>query len=224
MAKTIEEQRKRQREQQARMVERQRAKAIAKANDPAYREKQHQKKLKRMEKAKAKRLEKLSSPEYQAEQRKKASDRQARQMEKAKTKALTAKKRKSTSSRGLKGRTPNAEEKRIMDALGSLPCIACFNQGRHTELISLHHNNGRTIPFAHADSLPLCAHHHDTPADKEVIDKYPDLIPVHARGSIGGKAAWRKVNGHEHALLKQCYDMAGLTMPVELSLRLSHSE
>ncbi|HBP8149779.1 TPA: hypothetical protein L6K68_005368, partial [Escherichia coli] len=29
-------------------------------------------------------------------------------------------------SRGLKGRTPTAEERRIANALGALPCIACY--------------------------------------------------------------------------------------------------
>ncbi|MGL5224875.1 MAG: Ref family recombination enhancement nuclease [Aeromonas sp.] len=108
------------------------------------------------------------------------------------------------------GRTPRADERRIMDAIGALPCICCHLMGRENPVISLHHTSGRTALDAHKRVLPLCAWHHDTPASKEVREQYPDLVPYHARGSFGGPAAWRKIFGKESRLLNKCYEMAGL--------------
>ncbi|HDI3137188.1 TPA: hypothetical protein PMB18_002178 [Vibrio cholerae] len=119
-------------------------------------------------------------------------------------------------SKGLKGRKPTVDEQRVMDAFGKLGCIACLMKGRLRPLVSIHHTDGRTKPFAHYRTLPLCENHHDTPAEKSVIDMYPDLIPIHAKGKVGGKKEWYKQNGSEAELLKACYKLAGITPPIPL--------
>jgi hypothetical protein len=63
-------------------------------------------------------------------------------------------------SRGMKGRTPTAEERCFMDAIGSLGCLACAKDGVVNPWISLHHIQGRTAPGAHFLVLGLCAPHH----------------------------------------------------------------
>ncbi|HIF9347082.1 TPA: Ref family recombination enhancement nuclease [Photobacterium damselae] len=122
-----------------------------------------------------------------------------------------------TRSRGLKGRTPTALEREIMNAIGSLPCICCLMQGRYTPVVSLHHINGRSKEHAHCKVLPLCAWHHDTPIDNESLMIWPDLIPFHAKGLLGGKMAWRKYHGHEDNLLSICYALANIDSPFELN-------
>ncbi|WP_236490629.1 Ref family recombination enhancement nuclease, partial [Escherichia coli] len=82
-------------------------------------------------------------------------------------------------SRGLKGRTPTAEERTIANALGTLPCIACYMHGVISEEVSLHHISGRTAPGCHKKQLPLCRWHHQHAAPAEVREKYPWLVPVH---------------------------------------------
>lgn len=66
----------------------------------------------------------------------------------------------------MKGRTPNAEEKRFMDRMCQLGCIVCLKHyGVHTEP-SPHHMEGKVKPGAHFKILPLCGRHHQT-ADTE---------------------------------------------------------
>ncbi len=138
MPKTTEEKLKKLREQQTRQRERQKAKAIAKANCPIHQQKLKEKRLASAERSREKRLAKVNSPEYRQEKIDKANAAKARQIEKAKNKPpADPKPRKKVASKGLKGRTPTAEEKRIMNALGQLPCIACYNKGRDNPLISL---------------------------------------------------------------------------------------
>lgn len=75
----------------------------------------------------------------------------------------------------MKGRTPNAEERRFMDAIGSLGCLACAKDGNTNPWISLHHIDGRTKPGAHMLVIGLCAGHHQdgTGADKSMIAVHP---------------------------------------------------
>ncbi|WP_318491932.1 Ref family recombination enhancement nuclease [Photobacterium leiognathi] len=117
-------------------------------------------------------------------------------------------------SKGLKGRSPSAEEKQIMNAIGQLPCICCMLHGRHSPIISLHHLDGRTKPWAHAKVLPLCAYHHDTPVNSE----FEDLIPYHAKGKEGGRKAWELVNDDQWRLLIKCYELAGISLPFEVNV------
>ena len=69
-----------------------------------------------------------------------------------------------------------------------------------TKFVSLHHVEGRTKEWAHAKVLPLCAHHHDTPAPSHAPD---ELTPIHR----GNKKEWIELNGTEEELLKQVYEM-----------------
>lgn len=223
MAMTIEEKRKKAAEAQKRARDRAIAKQKAKLQDPEFKEKQFQKKLAASKKQQEKAIAKAKTPEYKAQIAKRNQDAQERARAKAQARASepkklatslkTTRKAPAKSSRGLKGRTPTAEEKRIMDALCKLPCIACQLHGRENPVISYHHIDGRTKPLAHGRGLPLCAHHHDTPAPKEVIEQYPDLIPVHARGTVGGKRAWEAIHGTQESLVLRCYELAGVSVP-----------
>lgn len=169
-----------------------------------------------------KQRDKLADPEWRAsqyERQRKANQRlQARAAERAKEraanpkpKAALSRTRKST-SRGTKGRTPTADERRVMDALGRLPCIACLMHGKTTEEISLHHIEGRTKPNAHKLVLPLCKWHHQHAAPPEIRALYPWLVPVHADGSVGGKAEFYRLNKPESALLVDAVTMADIIL------------
>ncbi|WP_432773925.1 Ref family recombination enhancement nuclease [Vibrio parahaemolyticus] len=204
MALTIAQKQERQRVKQKEAMQRARDKQIAKMKDPAE-------KAKRLAKAKKKqdqRIAKICSPEYQEQQRKKALERAERA--KAKQAAKPPAKRKAT--KGLKGRTALAEEQRVMDKIGTLPCIACLLHGRDNPIISLHHVFGRTRIDAHKFVLPLCCWHHDTLPEKEQREQYPDLLPVHAKGKYGGKKQFSEHNGTELELLVKVYEMLGLSL------------
>ncbi len=177
--------------------QRQQAKAIEKRDCPIEREKRIQK-----------------ANEYRDRAITKARQRARLVSEGAKV--LPAPKRPQKASRGLKGRMPSVSEKRIMDKIGKLPCIACLVHGRESPVISLHHTDGRTTPNAHKKVLPLCACHHNVAADGVMRRKYPDLIPIHAQGSVGGKAAWEIINGTQSALLAEVYRLIAVDMPEAL--------
>lgn len=217
MALSTEEKKKRALEKQIASRERQIARQRAKQSDPKWRAEQVAKKMESARRQAERRKEKVNSAEYQEKQRAKAAAAEKRRREALAT-SKPAKPAKPIKSKGLKGRAPTAQERAIMNALCQLPCIACYNQGRHNPVISYHHVDGRTKPLAHARGLPLCAHHHDTPADKDTVSRYPDLIPVHAKGALGGKAAWEKIHGTQFALIAQCYELAGISMPDGLFL------
>lgn len=214
MALSTEEKKKRalekQRAARMRQIERQREKQ----SDPQWRAKQAEKRAESARRQAEKRKEKINSPEYRAKQLEKAKAAAAKRQ----TTSKPAKQSKPIKSKGLKGRAPTAQERAIMEALCQLPCIACHNQGRHNPVISYHHVDGRTKPLAHARGLPLCAHHHDTPAEKDVVSRFPDLIPVHAKGTLGGKRAWEAIHGTQYKLIEQCYELAGISMPSDLFL------
>lgn len=58
------------------------------------------------------------------------------------------------------GRTPTSAEKKHMQLVGAMPCIACAKDGFYNDYISLHHTDGRVKPDAHFKVLPLCSFHH----------------------------------------------------------------
>ncbi|MEE9647871.1 Ref family recombination enhancement nuclease [Enterobacter soli] len=198
-AEQIEKQREKQRAAAQRAQTRAREKQLERLASPEYREQQRQK----ANDALARRRTRAMSPEYRAEQ----DEKKRRKLE-----APPAKKRVPTPirSRGSKGRTPTAEERRFMDAIGKLPCIACWLHGVRTEEISLHHIDGRTKPDAHKKILPLCNCHHQHAAPAEILAIYPWLVPVHASGSIGGRKAFEALNASQTELLLKCYDLAGI--------------
>ncbi|WP_416340604.1 Ref family recombination enhancement nuclease [Pantoea eucrina] len=165
----------------------------------------------------ARQIERRNSQEWKAEQRVKALKRAVSASERLKEKKparITAKPqtRASASGKGLKGRTPTAAERVVMDALGKLPCIACLQHGKESQLISLHHIDGRTKPGAHLLQIPLCNHHHQHAAPAHVRAEFPWLVPVHADGTTGGKAKFTKYNGTESELLVKAYKMASIKL------------
>ena len=171
----------------------------AQLDDPAYVEaqqlKQRETQMKAFEKQRARQQVKEASPEYKVQ----------------KIKAMKSKpiKVKPIKSKGLKGRNPTALEKILANKIGDIGCICCLNkkwytsdmaEQESTKFVSLHHVEGRTKEWAHAKVLPLCAHHHDTPAPSYAPD---ELTPIHR----GNKKEWIELNGTEEELLKQVYEM-----------------
>lgn len=208
------------REKQARAQQRQREKKAAKLADPEYRQQQYAKQKATSSRMITRQIEKRNSPEWIAEQRAKAVKRAVSASERLKEKKpapVTPKRqtRASASGRGLKGRTPTAAERVVMNALGKLPCIACLQHGKESTLISLHHIEGRTKPGAHLLLLPLCDHHHQHAAPAHVRAEFPWLVPVHADGITGGKAEFSRHNGTERELMNKAYSLAGITELLE---------
>lgn len=185
-------------------VERQRARNAEKLADPEYRQKQVDKARETQERQREKRLLQLQSPEYWEKRREIIARKRSTALN------TSAKPRKAIKSRGNKGRTPTAAERRIMDKLGALPCIACLIHGKVSPLISLHHIDGRTAPDAHAHVLPLCNFHHQHAAPADIREQYPWLLPVHADGNVGGPAEFEKANGTQLNLLAEAYKRAGI--------------
>ena len=189
---------------QLKMQQRAFEKKKAQLDDPAYLEtqqlKQRETQIKAFEKQRARQQVKEASPEYKVQ----------------KTKAIKSKPIKSSliksspiKSRGTKGRNPTALEKILANKIGDIGCICCLNkkwytsdmaEQESTKFVSLHHIEGRTKEWAHAKVLPLCAHHHDTPAPSHAPD---ELTPIHR----GNKKEWIELNGTEEELLKQVYEM-----------------
>ena len=103
-------------------------------------------------------------------------------------------------SKGMKGRTPTAEEERFMDQVGGLGCIACAKDGIVNPWISLHHIDGRTKPGAHMLVLPLCAPHH----------QQDDSDPAGRLSVHGHKAQFTARYGTELELLAECRKRLGI--------------
>jgi hypothetical protein len=96
----------------------------------------------------------------------------------------------------MKGKNPNAAEKRFHNQIASLGCIACFMDGRYMEEVSIHHIDGRTKPGAHMKVLGLCAGHHQ---DGTGI---PGLVAVHP-----WKARFEKMYGKQSEILQLCREL-----------------
>lgn len=204
------------RDKQAKAQQRQREKHAAKLADPEFRQQQYAKQKATSSRMIARQIEKRNSPEWIAEQRAKAVKRAVSASERLKEKkpapvAAKRQTRASASGRGLKGRTPTAAERVVMDALGKLPCIACLQHGKESPLISLHHIEGRTKSGAHLLQLPLCDPHHQHAASATIRADFPWLVPVHADGNTGGKAEFSRHNGTEQELMIKAYALAGIT-------------
>ncbi|MGZ4872759.1 MAG: Ref family recombination enhancement nuclease [Candidatus Angelobacter sp.] len=102
-------------------------------------------------------------------------------------------------SRGMKGRTPTVLERRFMDAVAGLGCIACRKDGQVNPWISLHHIAGRTAVNAHMYVLPLCANHH----------QHDDADPAGRIGIHPHKARFESMYGTQMELLAECVAMIG---------------
>jgi len=165
------------------------------------------------QRARNKQIEKITSKSYRQSQIETAKEKKQKfliKKEKSKNNGPSRIK-----SRGAKGRAPTVHEKEVMDIIGAIGCIACLMKGRIRPIISMHHTDGRTKKGAHYKCLPLCENHHDVPAEKEIVEQYPDMIPIHAKGAVGGKRAWEALNGTQMDLLKKCYEMVGLIPPAD---------
>ena len=74
----------------------------------------------------------------------------------------------------VKGRNPNAKEKRHMDSVSQLGCIVCLNKGFNNTAVEIHHIHGKTKENAHFNVLPLCFDHHRGGKNVEpVISRHP---------------------------------------------------
>ncbi len=180
--------------------ERARARQREKQATPEYREAQLAAAKARQEREWARR----SSPEYRAAQ-------QAKQAAKRQPKTATSPRATVSKRQRPKGRTPTAQERRHMDAIGALPCCCCARFGREQPVISLHHTEGRTAPGCHSKVLPLCLYHHQRAAPPEVRARYPDLVPYHADGNLGGPGAWEAIFGPQAAMLAAVWEEVGVT-------------
>lgn len=187
--------------------QRMRAKQIAKIQSPEYKVKQ----LDKAKEANQKRLEKLAS--------KPPSDRKVLTQSKASKsprRNQTLKASKPIKSKGTMGKARTKSEHALHDKLAAIGCIACINQGLIIPFsgspVSIHHIAGRTSENAHEKVLPLCGWHHDVPMDQNSPEytKYPQIFPIHAKGSVGGKKKWEEVNGKQYALLEQSLKMIGV--------------
>ena len=208
------------REKQVRALQRQREKQEAKRADLGYGKQQYDKQQASASRMLARQIERRNSPEWKAEQRAKALKRAISASERLKEKKparITAKPqtRASVSGKGLKGRTPTAAERVVMDALGKLPCIACLQHGKESPRISLHHIDGRAKPGAHLLQIPLCVYHHQHAAPENVRAEFPWLVPVHADGITGGKAEFSRYNGSEKELMAKAYRLAELPFDLQ---------
>lgn len=99
----------------------------------------------------------------------------------------------------MKGRPPTQEERRFMDRICQLGCVACRVSGFNSPLVSPHHIDGKTKPGAHFLVLPLCEKHHqiaDTHKPKRWISRHGD-----------GRKAFEDAYGKERDLLQMCKEM-----------------
>lgn len=187
------------------LLDKQREKMRLKMADPEWRAAQYEKSKRAAERATAKKRARMATPEYREKQMEAARRQEQKRREKAVQKAANppAKTQRSKpASKGLKGRTITAEERKIQDAIGKMPCIACQIHGKHSPEISLHHIYGRTVPDAHKYVLPLCKWHHQYAAPLSVRIEFPWLVPIHADGKIGGKASFITHNADEGTLFQ----------------------
>ena len=92
----------------------------------------------------------------------------------------------------MKGRNPNKEEKRWLDAISEFGCIVCYNEHSVFSPASPHHIDGKTKAGAHFNTIPLCAMHHQTGGcDGNCVARHPY------------KFQFEQTYGTEQQLLKQ---------------------
>ena len=99
----------------------------------------------------------------------------------------------------MRGRSPTKQEKRFMDDLCQIGCVACRVSGFSTPLVSPHHIDGKTKPGAHFNTIPLCGKHHqepDTHKPKRWISRHGD-----------GRAAFEREYGKEEDLRQLCLEI-----------------
>ena len=105
--------------------EKQRQKAMQKLADPEWREEQRAKRLQQAQRQQQRAREKAASPEYRQKKLEKVRQSEQRRRERA----ASALPKKTRPSRGLKGRSLTAEERRIQDAIGNSPVLPAIFTG-----------------------------------------------------------------------------------------------
>lgn len=93
----------------------------------------------------------------------------------------------------MKGRKPNAAEKRHMDKVAGLGCIVCRLFHNVYSPAAIHHIEGKTKEGAHFKVLPLCGAHHQTGGYG---------IALHA-----GKKEFERKHGTEYELLDKTNEL-----------------
>jgi len=200
---------------------------------PTYQAEQISKAKAQRERQVAKQIENRNRPLTEAQKQKKDASiakQQENQRASVARSILKAKDKVITKSSGAKGKVkpkaPKSKERSVTKAekvlhnkMAQLGCIVCRNKGLGLEdmdttninYISIHHTDGRTKINCHLKSLPLCQWHHDCPMPKAIQKLYPNVFPIHAKGSEGGKSAWEKENGTQKELIKQVWELIGFS-------------
>jgi len=104
----------------------------------------------------------------------------------------------------MKGKTLTKTEKQLHSDLRNIGCCVCrfvydadMDFGNVESVTAIHHIEGKTKPNAHSVVIPLCAQHHQHGTKQQPS--------IHANGSVGGKADFKRVHGvTEYELLEMC--------------------
>ena len=65
----------------------------------------------------------------------------------------------------MKGRSPNAEERKWMDAIAEFGCVVCHRTMEVASPPEIHHIHGKTEKDCHLNTIPLCYYHHRAGTD-----------------------------------------------------------
>ncbi len=93
---------------------------------------------------------------------------------------------------------PTKAEKHYWNQVAELGCIACLQDGYRNPIVSIHHCDGRTKPYAHLKVLGLCAGHHQRGANTNC----PTMLAIH-----GDKARFEAKYGTQAELMQKTADM-----------------
>jgi len=104
----------------------------------------------------------------------------------------------------MKGKTLTKAEKQLHNDLRNIGCSLCrfvygvdMDAGNVESVTAIHHLEGKTKPNAHRVVIPLCDLHHQYGSKEQPS--------IHANGSVGGKADFKRVHGvTEYELLEMC--------------------
>jgi hypothetical protein len=191
--------------------ERARKKELERRSSDVYKEKTFKQAKASQERSIAKQREKQKSSVVN-KTRSKPNSKSGKQKSPIKTGSLVkasppAKPRTPIKSKGLMGVSRTKYEVELHGKMSDLGCICCIKKGLIQPFsgawVTIHHTAGRTKAHCHKRCLPLCEWHHDKPIEKDhpYFTLRPDLFPIHAKGSIGGRVPWEKENGTQEALL-----------------------
>jgi hypothetical protein len=199
--------------------ERARKKELERRSSDEYKEKTFKQAKASQERSMAKQREKQKSSVVN-KTRSKPNSKSGKPKSPIKTSSLykaspPAKPRKPIKSKGLMGVSRTKYEVALHGKMSELGCICCIKKGLIQPFSGAwstnHHMDGRTKPDCHKRCLPLCEWHHDKPIEKDhpYFTLRPDIFPIHAKGSIGGRVPWEKENGAQDELLVEVLTLIG---------------